>query len=314
MSKLETIVSKWDFRRIARVFCAAALVLIVCCAVAVGIVFRERLVYAMEFMRLEEAAEGKNKDPEAKRQAMDKVAAASSDVVDILAIDGDGKVWYSAKQSPFTADTFTLAKIGDEKRYYAAAEYPDAVFQYVKGEAFMLRSVLSEDFGKLQTEYAEEGSLGTGKPTGTFYMLTRLRCEDTSTYIYVISTPTSVPGGALLLKGCAALAVLLFSVYWVLVALWLYRDASRARLPAVTWGLIGLATNIVGVLVYCLYKKGNALCPECGAVQANGHGYCVYCGAQIGKRCPGCGGRVLDTDRYCHHCGAKLPNGASASL
>lgn len=312
MSKLEKIVSGWNFRRIARVFCAVSLAIVVCCAVAVGIVFRERLAFAMQFVRLEEVAEGKNKDPEAKQQAIDKVAAASSDVVDILSVDGDGKVWYSAKQSPFTADTFTLAKIGDEKRYYAAAEYPDAVFQYVRGESFMLRSILSEDFGELQMEYEEEGGLDTGKPTGTLYMLTRIRCDSSS--IYVISTPTSVPGGELLLKCCAVLADMIFSVYWVLVALWLYRDASRAHLPAVAWGLIGLATNVIGVLVYCLYKRGNALCPECGAVQANGHGYCVYCGAQIGKRCPECGGRVLDTDRYCHHCGAKLPNGASASL
>lgn len=48
--------------------------------------------------------------------------------------------------------------------------------------------------------------------------------------IYVITIPTSVPGGMTALKVTAARAMLFFCVYWVLIALWMYRDAAKCKL------------------------------------------------------------------------------------
>lgn len=64
------------------------------------------------------------------------------------------------------------------------------------------------------------------------------------------------------IKAAAALAMLFFCVYWVLIALWMYNDASKCRLSPLYWGLIGLFTNLIGLIVYKIYKRGMTVCPE----------------------------------------------------
>lgn len=104
---------------------------------------------------------------------------------------------------------------------------------------------------------------------------------------------------------CAA-AVLFFSVYWVLIALWMYKDAAKCRLPPIYWGLIGLFTNVIGLIVYKIYKRSMAACTSCGAAQGADHLYCSFCGSQLGKRCDSCGCKIGSKDSYCHRCGNKI--------
>lgn len=61
--------------------------------------------------------------------------------------------------------------------------------------------------------------------------------------------------------------------YWVLVALWMYRNAAQCKLSPLYWGLIGLFTSLIGLIVYKIYKHSAALCPACGAAQSAGHPY-----------------------------------------
>ena len=98
------------------------------------------------------------------------------------------------------------------------------------------------------------------------------------------------------MKGAAALAMLLVCVYyWVLVALWMYQNAARRKLSPLYWGLIGLFTSLIGLIVYKIYKRSAALCPACGAAQSAAHLYCANCGGKVGAK-----------DSFCHHCGNKL--------
>lgn len=82
----------------------------------------------------------------------------------------------------------------------------------------------------------------------------------------------------------------------------MYKDASKCRLSPLYWGLIGLLTNLVGLIVYKIYKRGMALCPSCGTA----HLYCSACGTQLGTRCENCGCKVGAKDSFCHHCGNKI--------
>ena len=49
------------------------------------------------------------------------------------------------------------------------------------------------------------------------------------------------------------------------IALWMYKDAAKCRLSSLYWGLIGLFTNLIGLIVYKIYKHSATLCPACGA-------------------------------------------------
>ena len=301
MNRLEKMLSKWNFKKIAVWYLVLAVVAGLICGGTVGYLYRQRLKFAWQYARLEEA-----KTQEALRTAADKTAAASEDVVDILVVDENQQVLYSAKDSKFAAGPLTLTKVGDAKKYLASADYPDAVFLQVKGDEFMLNSIVSDDFGKIRSEYDDESAFENGLSAKTVYMLNRVQARKAGGTAYVITRPTSVPGGETALKVTAALAMLLVCVYWVLVALWMYRDAARCKLSPLYWGLIGLFTNLIGLIVYKIYKHSATLCPACGAAQSAGHLYCSFCGAQLGARCANCGGKVGAKDSFCHHCGNKI--------
>ena len=301
MNRLEKMLSKWNFKKIAVWYLVLAVVAGLICGGTVGYLYRQRLKFAWQYARLEEA-----KTQEALRTAADKTAAASEDVVDILVVDENQQILYSAKDSKFSAGPLTLTKVGDAKKYLASADYPEAVFLQVKGDEFMLNSIVSHDFGKIRSEYDDESAFENGLSAKTVYMLNRVQARKADGTAYVITRPTSVPGGETALKVTAALAMLLVCVYWVLVALWMYRDAARCKLSPLYWGLIGLFTNLIGLIVYKIYKHSATLCPACGAAQSAGHLYCSFCGAQLGARCANCGGKVGAKDSFCHHCGNKI--------
>lgn len=301
MNRLEKVLSGWNFKKIAVWYLLLAVVAGLACAGTVGYIYRERLNFAWQYSRLEEA-----KDAAALQAAAQKTADASADVVDVLITDGGGRVTFSAKNSEFASGTLELVKAGSEKKYLVSDAHPDAAFQYVKSEEFMLNSIISKDFGKIRSDYDDDSAFESTLSSKTVYMLSRVKAHGGDSRVYVISVPTSVPGGMTALKATAALAMLFFCVYWVLVALWLYRDAAKCRLSPLYWGLIGLFTNIIGLIVYKIYKRSMAVCPSCGAAQSAGHLYCSVCGTQLGRRCESCGCKVGARDGYCHHCGSKI--------
>ena len=299
MNKLERILSKWNFKKIAVWYLVLAVLTGLACGGTVGYLYRERLNFAWQYSRLEEA-----KDAAALKAAVDKTAA-SADVVDVLILDGSNRVIDSAKSSEFASGTLELAKAGSEKKYLTSAEHPDAVFQYVKSEEFMLNSILNKDFGKIRSDYDDDSAFESGLASKTIYMLSRVEARDGSR-VYVITVPTSVPGGMTAIKAAAALAMLFFCVYWVLIALWMYRDAAKCKLSPLYWGLIGLFTNLIGLLVYKLCKRTLTICASCGAAQSADHLYCALCGVQLGLRCEACGSKLDAKDRFCPHCGNAL--------
>lgn len=301
MNRLEKILAKWNFKKIAIWYLILAIVAGVACAGVVGYTYRERLNFAWQYSRLEEA-----KDDTALKAAVDQTAAASADVVDVLILDGKDQVTYSAKNSEFAAGTLNLVKAGSEKKYLTSAAHPDAVFQYVKSEEFMFNSIINKDFGQIRSDYDDDSAFESSLAAKSIYMLSRVGVHGSDSKVYVITVPTTVPGGMAAIKVTAALAMLFFCVYWVLIALWMYMDAAKCKLSPLYWGLIGLFTNLIGLIVYKIYKRSMAVCTACGAAQSADHLYCSFCGAQLGTRCESCGWKVGPKDSFCHHCGNQI--------
>ena len=301
MNKLKNCLAKGNFKKIAVWYLVLAIVAGLACAGTVAYLYRERLNFAWQYSKLEDA-----KDEAALQTAIDKMGAASADVVDVLLLDEQNQVTYSAKNSEFAAGPLELVKAGEEKKYLVSDAHPDAVFQYVKSDEFMLQSIISKDFGKIRTDYDDDSAFERTLSAKSIYMLSRVGVHHSDSKVYVITVPTTVPGGMVALKVSAALAMLFFCVYWVLIALWMSRDAAKCKLDTLYWGLIGLLTNVVGLLVYQIYKRSLAKCAECGAVQRASHLFCTTCGAQLGTRCDSCGAKVGPKDTFCHHCGNKI--------
>ena len=304
MNKFEERLLRWNFKKIAKTYIIVTAAAAIACAAMAGIIFRNRIAFAWQYSRVNEAIEEHNINILPQKAA--KLAASSSDVVDILILDSRNHVLYSAKNSAFGHGQLNLTKSEEDGNYFVSDANPNVVFKYVKGDEFMLDSVFNTDFGLIKSHYDDDAFYERGFSDKTVYMLSYLRERNSGNKIYIINDPTSVVGGRATLTASATIAVLLFMIYWVLLALWAYQNALKAKLYPLFWGLIVLLTNIAGVIVFLLYKRGNATCPACGASQSKLHRYCTSRGAQLGATCKTCGAHIEKRDLYCPNCGKKI--------
>lgn len=300
MNRLEKILSKWNFKKIAVWYIVAAVIAGAVSLGTVAYIYRERLNFALQYSRIEES-----KGNSSLKSAVNKTAEAA-DVVDVLILNKENKVTYSAKNSEFASGTLTFIKADGEKKYLTSKDHPNSIFRYVKSEEFMLKSIINKDFGSIRSDYDDDSIYESDLSEKSIYMLSCVNPHGSNDKVYVITVPTSVPGGMTVLKAAAALAMLFFCLYWVLIALWMYKDAYKSKLSPLYWGLIGLFTNLIGLVVYKIYKRSMAVCSTCGAAQDADRLYCSFCGAKLGIQCENCGCKVGVKDNFCHHCGNKI--------
>ncbi len=298
------MIERWNFKKIFLVYIIAAILCAGLCAGAAGYVYRDKISLALQYERASEAFYKQNTQ-EQQRQSIDRLAAASDDICDILLLDDKNRIVYSAKQSEFAADGTLELKKADGGRFLQSDAYPDAAFRFVKKEEWMLSAAFADRFTEIHEEYDEDNFYLDHFQNKTLYTISLLRQKGSDVKAYVISNPVPVPYGMLTLKIAASVLMLLFMIYWIIVALWVYQNARRSKLSAPVWGIVTLFTNLAGVLVYLVYKYLNNVCVSCGAVQAKGNIFCTHCGSKIGTTCSACGHVLKPSDHYCPKCGQK---------
>lgn len=293
-------VVNWNFKKIFIIYLIITVVCGVFAAAAVGYVFRDKISLAYHFEKASEAFE--HADADKIRGSIDALAASSADITDVLILGDDNSVIYSAKGTNLArGDLFELKKSEDGGRFLVSDADSDAVFRFAKKDEFMLRSVFADDFEKIHDEYDEDSFYRNGYDSKNLYILSVLGKKD-GKKAYVISDPTPSAYGMTVLKAAASLAMLLFMLYWVIIALWVYSAAAKSRLSAPVWGIITLFANLAGALIFVIYKHINRVCAHCGAVQPRGNVFCAYCGKKIGTTCSKCGAVLRDGDNFCPRC------------
>ncbi|MCX6346279.1 MAG: carboxypeptidase regulatory-like domain-containing protein [Armatimonadetes bacterium] len=96
--------------------------------------------------------------------------------------------------------------------------------------------------------------------------------------------------------------------YWVLAAWWVYLDATWRRMDSIPWGILILATNLIGLVTYLVIRYPDPkLCAQCGAELSTGLKRCPYCGAETEPICPQCQSPIMLDWVYCPACSGKLP-------
>ena len=102
--------------------------------------------------------------------------------------------------------------------------------------------------------------------------------------------------------------------YWVMLAWWVYLDATWRRMDATPWGVLTLLTNVFGLVTYLVIRYPDPrTCSRCGAYLAPELKRCPYCGAEAEPTCPRCQARVRADWVYCPSCAAQLPGPQAAA-
>ena len=301
MNRFNEFVLRRNFKRIIAVYLIAAVVIGIVTAAGVGYVFRDKISLAVKY---EQASEAVEKRSTSERQKINALAAASADITDVLVLDENNRVTYSAKKTKLAmAPVFELKRAENGGKFLVSENSPDMVFRFVKNDEFMLKSVFADDFGQIHEEYDEDSFYVDGFQNKEVYMISLLGKSRGGEKVYVISNPTAVKFGMLSLKIAASVMMLLFMIYWIIVALLVYKSALKAKLSAPVWGIIALCSNLAGVLVYLMYRHLSNICSFCGAVQPKANVFCSSCGKKIGVTCTLCGHVLRPRDNFCPRCG-----------
>lgn len=65
----------------------------------------------------------------------------------------------------------------------------------------------------------------------------------------------------LLLLGGIALFFIGLAVVWILLAVWVYRDAKKRGMEATLWLLLVLLTGLIGLIVYLIVRRDHPIQP-----------------------------------------------------
>lgn len=110
--------------------------------------------------------------------------------------------------------------------------------------------------------------------------------------------------------------LLLLTILWLIVVVWVYRDAERRGMNGILWALLIFVGNFVGLIIYLIVRneefpgrlatEPTQSCPGCGKVVVQKYAFCPHCGIQLRAVCPNCDRTVSSDWKVCPYCGQQL--------
>jgi len=87
---------------------------------------------------------------------------------------------------------------------------------------------------------------------------------------------------------CAIVAIIWF-VIWILVAIWVYKDAEKRGSSGVLWLILVILLGLIGIIIWLVIRPPigghpnqqsgpGRMCPSCGRSIPNDATVCPYCG------------------------------------
>ena len=115
----------------------------------------------------------------------------------------------------------------------------------------------------------------------------------------------------------SSLFSVLFFIAWIMVVVWVYRDAEDRRMNGLLWGLLVLIGSIIGLIIYLIIRNDypaeepepelrSITCPHCEKPVNPNFAFCPSCGNSLKNICSSCSREVQDDWQVCPHCGERL--------
>ncbi|MEA4847306.1 MAG: zinc ribbon domain-containing protein [Clostridiaceae bacterium] len=311
MNRFDVFVSKFKFKKAVTIYLIISVFAGILSAGFLAYTFRDKLTFLYEYRRISEKVEDSKRSLENLKPELTNLADTSSEMVDILILNGQNQILFSAKNSDLSKNGVLklIANAGGRNRFLTGQENPDIYFRLMKGDKLTLSMSMLGIENEVEQEYEDLYFYENNFEAKKVYLLSYIIDRSSGDKVYFISDIQPVAGGKFYIKAVAAIAMLFFMLYWVLLALWVYAQAFRSKLNPAMWGIITLFTNLAGLFVFLIYRQGHQTCYKCGALQSKSNVYCTFCGTKLGSVCKKCNMAVNEKDSYCKNCGSALNRG-----
>lgn len=308
MENFNRLISRINFKKVVFAYLIITITVGILSAGALGFLFRDKLEFAYAYHSVSEKIEHNRSGLEAVKPSLTNLAEQSPDLVDILILNSENKIIFSAKNSELSQSgrLELTGSSGKENRYLIDKANPDVRFRFVKNDSIALSKAILGMEDKVERNYEDDYFYEAGFFVKKVYLLSYIVDKTGGDKIYFISNVQPVANGEFSVKAVAALVMLLFMIYWVLLALWVYANALKSRLNAPMWGIVTLLTNLAGLFIYLIYRQNRQTCFKCGTVQNRANLYCTSCGTRLGEICKNCHTPVDGGDNYCKNCGSEI--------
>ncbi len=113
------------------------------------------------------------------------------------------------------------------------------------------------------------------------------------------------------------LPILVLTLLWILISVWVYNDAERNGMSGILWALLVFFGNFIALIIYLIVRSSSAganpivvpsatACPHCkGPIQPD-FAVCPNCGTSLKHTCPTCKKQVQSAWKHCPYCGENL--------
>lgn len=306
LKELDKLASNINFKKVTKAYIVVSLLLLAVVFASSLYVFREKIVFSLNYLKIDRQVEKHGIDASIQSQ-LNALAGSMVDIKDVLLLDKDNNIVYSSKKSGIGKDNkLILTKVKGKNLFFQDVNIPDTYFKVVKPEKLLLTKDLYRNSREIKKEYSDDFFYNKNYNAEKIYFINYFTDRENGMKIFVINDIKPIPYAEDLIKSAAVLLLLIFGFYWILLALWVYKDASKKSLNAALWGLLILITNLVGVIVYVIYKQNNQTCDKCGSLQGKLNVFCSCCGVRVNESCEKCGAIISKQDNFCAGCGSKL--------
>lgn len=306
MRKLELLLSKLDFKKAVKIYISVSVILLLLCTMSIAYVSKDKIFMAIDYGKVSDKFIEDGLTEGVKSQ-LNKLASDSGDIVNIIAADKNNNVTYKFNSNIVNNNNeFALIPYETNKGYLKDNINKDIIYKVVKDENIILNKDYIKSHDKIISDIDDDFYYQQDFDSQKVNLVNYLISRNTDDRVYIIRTAKQIPYAEGLLETTGFIAGLIFMIYWIGLALWVYRDADRKNNNAALWGLMVLITNIIGLIIYTMYKQNNRICDKCGSLQDKDNVYCTVCGTQINRVCPNCHSIIDKKDHYCSKCGEKI--------
>lgn len=283
---MNKFIEKIKFKKIIIIYLVLLIISIIGITIFIGSKYYGKLYYLYNYHKIDEKYNQKN-----IKEYLYKLSKKSNDIIDIVIVNDD-KIIYSVNNK-YKND---LVRIDNTINYYKDSN--NNIYKLQNKEEFILSLFSLNKYDNYYDEF--------NKDYNEDYEITYLKSNNENEKIIFINKINEVQNSHLYLKISISVLILFFMLYLIITSLMVFQNAYIIKSNAYFWGILTLFTNIIGVIIYLIYKNRRIICNKCNVINNKNNIYCINCGNKINECCKKCHSIINKKDKYCKNCGQKI--------